>query len=248
MRKTIAGNETLGYLGIEVTKKLKWFGFSFEIGDYEGDEITLGLYLVFFTLWIKYSHRRVYKLCRFIGKLHKARFTRSYNSHIYITNGFNLSITVFGDHVDEDALYHSYIDIPRIFTGRSKCNTEVLETGDTEVIMPEGIYPATYTIERRTWTYPRWFSKQRDSIEIKVLTPGGIPHEGKGESSYDCGMDGTISSSVAYNGSIREATEDMALSVLKRRQKYSRLDKYLMYGTKVMETQPLVDVTRHGTA
>ncbi len=237
MRKGI--HTKLGYLGIEVAdRKLPWVGVSFEIGDYEGDEITLGIYLYFTAIWFHYGSGGVYKLCKQIGKLHGAKYTRSYNSHIHIGEAFSLKI--FGDHVGDNALYRKYIDIPDLLKGRPKCSVEILQQGETEVVMPEKAYPATFTIERRTWTYPRWFKRTRTDIEITVLEKGGIPHEGKGENSWDCGMDGTISRHSTYKDSVREATESFAIGVLRERQRHSRLDKYLEYGVKPLENTGLV--------
>lgn len=56
------------------------------------------------------------------------------------------------------------------------------------VPMPEGSYvawatPSTATWKRR-WYWPR---KTRKSVWLEI--PGGIPHSGKGENSWDCGDD-----------------------------------------------------------
>lgn len=62
--------------------------------------------------------------------------------------------------------------------------------------MPEGCYPATATFQRCTWKRPRWFERTRLFTEVSIEARGGIPHEGKGESAYDCGIDGLCGYSV----------------------------------------------------
>lgn len=227
----------IGDFRIEVAsgKNLRFFGLGVDIGGYEGDELQIVFYMLFMHVWLTYSARWVYKLCGFIASLHGKKYGRSYNSHIHL--GTTFSLKLFGDHCGDDALYRKYIDIPDKLRGRSKCTVEVLQTGETQVIMPEKAYPATYTIERRTWTYPRWFTQHRTDIEITVLEKGGIPHEGKGENSWDCGMEGTISRHSEYKDSVHQAANEFAMGVLRDRQRHSRLD---IYGVKVPEGEALV--------
>lgn len=92
---------------------------------------------------------------------------------------------------------------------------------ETSVPMPEGSYPAKLRREERSWTRPRWpwwpFRIVQKYIEVEL--PGGIPFEGKGENSWDCGEDGLwgcSSSSWSYEKAIGHVVE----SVLKNRKRY----------------------------
>lgn len=76
-----------------------------------------------------------------------------------------------------------------LLLGRRKCTTEIIGSGETLIPMPEGSYRATYKTERRTWKRPRSFFKLQ-RVDFWLDIPGGIPHEGKGENSWDCGEDG----------------------------------------------------------
>ena len=80
------------------------------------------------------------------------------------------------------------LDITDLLKGRSKYFNEVLETRDLEIPMLEKSYPCTIKLERRTWTFPRWFKIVNYGADIQI--PGGIPFPGKGENSWDCGDDG----------------------------------------------------------
>jgi hypothetical protein len=73
--------------------------------------------------------------------------------------------------------------------GREKCTTEIIGTEAVEIPMPERSYSGIAKIEVRTWKRPRWhWPTVRKSVWIDV--EGGIPFPGKGENSWDCGMDG----------------------------------------------------------
>jgi len=89
--------------------------------------------------------------------------------------------------------------------------------------MPEKNYPAHAILADWTWTYPRWFSKTIRRCEIKI--PGGLPHEGKGENSYDCGQDATFSIATKAK-TIPEGVGQLVGSVLKDRVKYGGWGDY----------------------
>jgi hypothetical protein len=107
--------------------------------------------------------------------------------------------------------------------GRTTCTTEVLETGMTRVPLPEGAYPAEYKVEKRTWRHQRYPGKVADWFGVRVRTdvslsiPGGIPVEGKGENSYDCGMDGLFGCGGA---TVEAAVANAVKSVMRDRNRY----------------------------
>lgn len=73
--------------------------------------------------------------------------------------------------------------------GRQQYSCEVIKADIPVTIpMPEGVYRGTAKIERATWKRPLWFAHTRISTTIDV--PKGIPFQGKGENSWDCGDDG----------------------------------------------------------
>lgn len=78
--------------------------------------------------------------------------------------------------------------IKDILFGRAKFQKETLSESSIVIPMPEGSYEATMKRERTSWKRPRlpWPSVREDSwIDVH----GGIPFEGKGENSWDCGGD-----------------------------------------------------------
>jgi len=73
--------------------------------------------------------------------------------------------------------------------GRQRYEEIKGEKFEALIPMPEGTYKAIATpsqeIRRRRWYWP---AKWTTSVWLEI--PGGIPHSGKGENSWDCGDDG----------------------------------------------------------
>ncbi len=78
------------------------------------------------------------------------------------------------------------------FFGSSRHSSRVLEEHDVEIPMPEGVYGAHVKLTEATWTWPRWPWAHR-VLRAEIEIPGGVPHPGKGENSWDCGEDATYS-------------------------------------------------------
>lgn len=71
--------------------------------------------------------------------------------------------------------------------GQTEYNSETLEEGECQIVMPEGTYPLTYVHSLATWKRPRWpKTKVVHRFTLTVLDEGGIPIPGKGESAYNC--------------------------------------------------------------
>ncbi len=107
------------------------------------------------------------------------------------------------------------------FFGRAVHTEEELDVVPVEVPMPEGVYLGTCTLKREAWTRPGlWFFPRfvtRGHIEMK--DGHGVPHPGKGESSYDCGEDAT-SGLTCPAESVAEAVGKLVASVLGSRERH----------------------------
>lgn len=104
------------------------------------------------------------------------------------------------------------------FFGRTDYSTRDLSTTETVVPMPERAYPCTVRLFESTWQRPRWPWPQR-LVRADVDVPGGIPHPGKGENSWDCGEDATYSMTCPAT-TVEQAVARMVESVLKDRRRY----------------------------
>lgn len=119
-------------------------------------------------------------------------------------------------------------DWVRAITGEPKYSEQMLSMGSCEVILPENRYPADFEVKRQRWTFERWgVIKQADRITVNI--PSGIPVPGKGENSWDCGDDKIFSVSTMTDwdhpaNSRKFALDDLAMNILRRRQKYASLD------------------------
>lgn len=122
-----------------------------------------------------------------------------------------------GKQVDPPRWRDGSFNIPRFFLGREKYSKVEIETRNVLVPMPEGPYEATATLFEATWQRARWFPKRLKRCQIDV--PKGIPHEGKGENSWDCGADATYGMTCAAR-SIPEAVGALVGSVLHDRVRH----------------------------
>lgn len=103
------------------------------------------------------------------------------------------------------------------FMGRQKHTKETIETRDVLIPMPEGSYPATVEFVRAKWKRPRWFALVKTCADVKM--DRGIPFEGKGENSWDCGED-AMNSMWTPAASIEDAIGKVVASVMKDRRRY----------------------------
>ena len=83
--------------------------------------------------------------------------------------------------------------------------------------MPEGAYKATVEMFWGIWKRPRWVAKKilRANVEI----PSGIPKNGKGENSWDCGEDATFGITMPAKN-VENAIGKTVESCLRDRKKY----------------------------
>jgi hypothetical protein len=101
--------------------------------------------------------------------------------------------------------------------GRRRYSCETLSTHEVVIPMPEGPYPATLRMEKATWSRPRWFREVVFRADIDMKVP--IPHEGKGENSWDCGKD-ALHGLTCPATTVEDAIAEAVRSVLKARRRY----------------------------
>lgn len=107
--------------------------------------------------------------------------------------------------------------------GRIICSEREIERRDILVPMPEKAYPATARLIENTRSRRRWLPKR--SIGVSIDVPGGIPHQGKGENSYDCGVDGIYGLHCKAR-TIPEAVGTLVGSALNNRVRYGGWKDY----------------------
>lgn len=108
--------------------------------------------------------------------------------------------------------------------GRNRTVETIGGSGMTNVPLPEGNYAARWTERQYVNYYTRPLGRLRDRIWgprrhslVDLDIAGGIPVEGKGENSWDCGMDGVFGCS---GRTVQDAVGNAVKSVLRDRERY----------------------------
>lgn len=101
--------------------------------------------------------------------------------------------------------------------GRTKHSEQTLSVHDVVIPMPEGPYPAKVRLSVGTWSRPR--GRTRVVPYANVDIPLGIPHQGKGENSWDCGEDRLFGCSIV-GSNVEAAIGNVVARVLEARRKY----------------------------
>jgi len=116
------------------------------------------------------------------------------------------------------------IDFRKILFGDRAYYTKEVEKRDAVIPMPEGNYPATVTMFESTWKRPRvpWATRMLRA-DVTIKDNKCIPHPGKGENSWDCGIDGTYRL-TCHAKHVEEAIASMVESVLRSRRKYGGIN------------------------
>lgn len=192
-----------------------------------GQEEAIGFSVAcpLFAIWIGFENSWLYNQLEKITK-------RKYEKH---TNGRNIGLSyhdntlwikLWDDPMESRAVdpwwWSFSFNWKDFVLGKYKYSERLIKEGNIEIGMPEGSYEATYKVEERTWKRPRWpFTKTKESIYFDF--PIGVPHEGKGENSWDCGMDGTFGIGTEWKGSLIDAVKDITIKLIQGRLRYGPL-------------------------
>lgn len=200
------------------------FGFSF--GAYEN---RLNLRLDFInSLWMHITWPALAKL---IQRIPRVWYDWGREVELVLTlresysGGPHLSWNWGGHVINDDKRSGRWYLYDWLF-GRVKFAKRTLDSGTTEIVMPEGRYPATWEIEEYQHWRPRWpFRKTRQSIDFEI--EGGIPIPGKGENSWDIDDDAIFATGCEWHegkSEVRPCAHKVALRVLETRNRYACLD------------------------
>lgn len=182
------------------------------IGD--GDEILIQISLLIFSLWISYDCKRQLKQRELSLSIHH----------------WGLWLNLFTTDEDwiRDRPWHRntiHISLIRWLIGKPVYTCTVVPHDDVLIPMPEGCYKAKAKLEKRVWRY--WFGYiiRREGWWFDI--EGGIPFQGKGENSWDCGPDALCG--CGGTGTIEEVIGKTVAKALENRLRYgSTTDKVVM--------------------
>ena len=198
------------------------FSFGVNGGD-SYDKLTFSFACGLFAMWLSFRFHRFHfgKLSCYSDKPIFLHEERKFNVSIH--DG-SIWLMAWGDPMGEwsrDMAWWKYsrsFNPMDFFFGTNKYSTKSLEEGNCLIPMPEGCYEGNYNLFVSTWERPRWpFKKQWKRITINVEK--GIPHEGKGENSWDCGEDATYGiTCMAEN--LEDGIGQLVGSCLRDRKRY----------------------------
>jgi len=107
--------------------------------------------------------------------------------------------------------------------GHIKYAEYVIEERDVVIPFPEKVYDGHVKLFDSKWKRPRWFASYLTRTDVAVEE--GVPHEGKGENSWDCGERRTFSMTCTAR-TIAEGVGRFIGSVLEDRVKYGGWDDW----------------------
>lgn len=221
----VHGRAWIGEFNIEWSIPTRFWHIHLNLNHYDEAAIGLSIALGLFSFHIETRNRWLFNQLQKITKRKDQTYT---NGRII---GISYHARTFWFSLWDDPMESRGVDPwwwkfnfnwEDFFLGKAKHNLEILQEGEAKIDMPEGSYDATYKVEHRTWKRPLWpFKTQRTAIYFDI--PVGIPHEGKGENSWDMGMDATFGTGTEWEGNVYAATKIIALDALKDRQRHGSL-------------------------
>lgn len=163
-------------------------GAGVRLGPWGDEAVNLHLNIGFIALYFAFDSLALYK-----------RFSEGQRDREYefsLLRDWDVRFSLGGNPLEwsrKDPWYwHWNCDLIDLAFGRAKYVATTLDAFNVIIPMPEAHYPASVKIERAEWRRPRWplVWRRRVSAQIDIFAKGGIPFPGKGENSWDCGMDG----------------------------------------------------------
>lgn len=221
---------SIGTFHIEIGK-LPRIALGIEFGAGDGDEIQINVGC-YYQLWLSYGARWISKLWRKSREIEVDLWFRERLQDI------SVSVSLYGGDNNHFSSVRKYYFTPiskllDIVLGEPMYRSEEKECDNTIFDMPEGRYLAGTKIVHRYWKRPLSpFTRSSKSVEFNF--EGGIPVEGKGENSWDCGMDAYFSSSIGLekDESIYSARDREILDILKTRMRRSSFSHYTLENLK----------------
>ena len=230
------GDNSLNYVCFELGQLLSGnLGFRLGIGS---EQVVLGTYLGFFDFYISLTSKSISRWLNahpnfkfnhgkgIDGKVMKGEYWEERNIGLRLSLREMIISGEWWTNMNGDPRKRAFfIFLADKILGRAAHSTQIIQEGGAEIDMPEGIYQATFKRYYSFLKRPFWpFTKKIERMMIDV--PVGIPHEGKGENSWDIGMDATFSSVFPVkkkHQTIYEIFDEFAMECLKDRQKTGKL-------------------------
>lgn len=198
------------------------FSFGVNGGD-SNNELTFSFACKLLAVWISFKAMR-FHFGHWSSYLDKPIFLHEEREFDLSWHDAGLWLMVWGDPMGDWTRGMAWWTTSKVFHpmdfffGRNKYTERVLENGETFIPMTEGCYEAKYKLFVSEWSRPRWpFKKELQRITLDV--PRGIPTEGKGENSWDCGEDATFGITCMAR-TLEQGVGELVGSVLRDRKRH----------------------------
>jgi hypothetical protein len=189
----------------KVLRPGRWFAIGIEKGAGDGNAIMAHLCLPGFTLYVSREFRH--------------SFGERELSCYWYEGSLWLKLWI-DDEYRSDRPWHRNtvaLHVKDRILGRPAYSLARGEPVPILIPMPEGCYEATATPETATWTRRFGIKTTWEGWDI-AIPGGGIPHEGKGENSWDCGEDGLCG--IGCEGTLEQAIGKVVAASLRNRKRY----------------------------
>lgn len=212
------------------------FGLGFRVARDSGeDDLLISLYFgKLFSIWIHLNGPWLRKICKVRSKKYE-KFNwegRVYSFDLFGGGGswFRFEWGTLPHHWGKDTpgIEWSSSNLARKIYGYKRSVRETIQENiQVAIELPEGVYEGICKEERSRWFYTKPVGKLLNKIHEPrwktywyIDIPGGIPVEGKGENSYDCGMDGLFGLGGGSNSNPLTLADSVVQHVLKDRNEY----------------------------
>lgn len=176
----------------------RWWGFGagVRLGPWGDEAVNTHVFVGYVALFVAFDSMALYK-----------RYTEGQRDREYefqALRDWDIRFKLGGSPLEwsrnQPWYWDWHCDLIDLVFGRTKHRAETLKEFAIVVPMPEGSYDASVKVERAEWRRPRWpfIWRRRVSAWVEIARPGGIPHPGKGENSWDCGMDGLCATGSSH--------------------------------------------------
>lgn len=201
-----------------------WWGFGagIRLGPWGDEALNLHLFLGGLALFMAFDSMALYK------RFSEGQRDREYEFNLF--RDWDVRFKLGGSPLEWSRSQPWYwdwsLDLVDFVFGRTDCQTVEHDAFDIAVPMPERSYPARVKIQERIWRRKRWPWAWCRRVSADVDIPGGIPFPGKGENSWDCGMDGLFGMGSSHLEPAAIAA-DVRKSVLESRRRYAGSESWV---------------------
>lgn len=204
------------------------FGAGVRLGPWGDEAVNLHVHIGIVAIYLAFDSMALYK------RFSEGRRDREYEFSVF--RDWDVRFKLGGSPLEwsrkQPWYWDWHCDLVDLTFGRTRYTAEQLDAFAIAIPMPEGTYAASVKVERAEWRRPRWPFLWRRRVSATVDIPGGIPFPGKGENSWDCGMDGLFGMGSVHTEPAG-IVADVQRAVFESRERYAGSRDWVPLGERV---------------